>query len=127
MDQKLLFDALLAASTIEDVASALETFEDAQRNRVGWVPVGGKENNRGPIEVSADPGRSLVERLTNSIDAVLELEHELHRGMPDCRSPPSCDGLGQCAGAGPLRDDTRAAPGPGGSSEDQALTWRRAG
>ena len=87
MDQKLLFDALLAASTIEDVASALETFEDAQRNRVGWVPVGGKENNRGPIEVSADPGRSLVERLTNSIDAVLELEHELHRGMPDCRSP----------------------------------------
>ncbi len=55
--------------------------------RVAWRHVGGKENNRGPIEVSADTGRSLVERLTNGIDAVLEAEYERHRGVPDCRSP----------------------------------------
>ena len=37
--------------------------------------------------MSADPARSAVERLTNGIDGVLELEHERHGGLPDCRSP----------------------------------------
>lgn len=87
MDQKSLYDALLAASTSEEVAAAVEAFEAAHGGRTGWAPIGGKENNRGPIEVSADPGRSLVERLTNGIDAILEAEYERHRGVPDCRSP----------------------------------------
>jgi len=87
VDQKLFFDTLLAASTTEEVAVAVQAFEVAQGDRVGWAPIGGKENNRGPIEVSADPGRSLVERLTNGIDAILEAEHERHHGVPFCRSP----------------------------------------
>src|SRR5205823_1682306 len=45
------------------------------------------DNNRGTIEASADPGRALIERLTNGIDAVLEDEHDRHDGRPDCRSP----------------------------------------
>lgn len=49
--------------------------------------MGGRENNKGTVEVSGDAGRSLVERLTNGIDAVLELEHDLHKGTPNCRSP----------------------------------------
>ncbi|NJD67958.1 MAG: hypothetical protein C3F12_10895 [Candidatus Methylomirabilota bacterium] len=87
MDSKSLFDALLAASTTEEVRTAVETFEAAKGEQARWAPIGGKENNRGPIEVSADPGRSLVERLTNGIDAILEAECERHRGVPDCRSP----------------------------------------
>ncbi len=87
MDQKSFSDALLAASTTEELVSAIEAFEAAQGDRAGWAPIGGKENNRGPIEISADPGRSLVERLTNGVDAILEAEYERHRGMPDCRSP----------------------------------------
>lgn len=87
MDQRVLFDALLTASTKGQVAVALDTFEAANRARTAWAPIGGKENNRGPIEISADPGRSLVERLTNGIDAILEAEYEQHHGTPDCRSP----------------------------------------
>lgn len=87
MGQMALFNALMSASNKEQVAAALTAFERAHGERVQWAPVGGKENNRGPIEVSADPGRSLVERLTNGIDAILEDEFERHRGTPDCRSP----------------------------------------
>lgn len=87
MDSSSLLDALLKASVTDEVTAALRAFEDAQGNRLLWTPVGGKENNRGPIEVSADPGRSLVERLTNGIDGVLEAEYERHGGRPECRSP----------------------------------------
>ena len=65
----------------------LEAFEEAHGDAARWVPVGSRENNRGIIEASSDPGRSLVERLTNGIDAVLEAEHDGHNGHPDCRLP----------------------------------------
>lgn len=87
MDSISLLKELLTAATSQEAALAISVFEAAHKDRVIWVPVGGKENNRGPIEVSADPGRSLVERLTNGIDAVLEAEYERHRGVPVCRSP----------------------------------------
>jgi len=87
MDQRALFDALSSASTRGEVAVALSAFEAAHKGRTAWAAIGGKENNRGPIEISADPGRSLVERLTNGIDAILEAEYQQHRGTPDCRSP----------------------------------------
>jgi len=87
MDNLALFRALLAASTKADVGIALDAFEVANGERAAWVPIGGRENNRGPIEVSADPGRSLVERVTNAIDAILEAECERRSGIPDCRTP----------------------------------------
>ena len=34
--------------------------------------VGQKENNSSNIDVSSDPGRALIERITNGIDSVLE-------------------------------------------------------
>ena len=79
------FESVSNAETLADIEQAVETLERAEHS-VAWVPVG-RENNRGTIEVSADPGRSLVERLTNGVDAILEAEHEIHRGIPDCRSP----------------------------------------
>ena len=79
------FRAAIASESIAQIEQAIESFERTNRS-ITWVPVG-RENNRGTIEVSADPGRALVERLTNGLDAVLEAEHERHRGVPDCRSP----------------------------------------
>jgi hypothetical protein len=82
-----LFEALSQANSAADAEAAIAGFEEAYGSRAAWQPVGGRPNNRGVIEVSADPGRALVERVTNAIDAVLELEHERRRGIPVCRSP----------------------------------------
>lgn len=79
-----LFAALRTAATPAEVEAALIAWNPPA---TAWIPVGNRENNRGTIEAAADPGRSLVERLTNGIDAVLEQEHAQHGGLPDCRSP----------------------------------------
>ena len=87
MTTREFYDALVTASTVKDVSEALRAFELSHSGEERWVPVGARDNNRGAIEASADPGRSLVERLTNGIDAVLEAEHNSHDGLPLCRSP----------------------------------------
>lgn len=81
------YSALDSATTYGEVLTAIEAFEAAHGEDVEWVPVGGRQNNRGTIEVSADPGRALIERVTNGIDAVLEAEHDAHDGIPDSRTP----------------------------------------
>jgi hypothetical protein len=79
-----LLQALRVAGGVAEADTALGEFERTQETK--WVPFG-RENNRGTIEVSADPTRSCIERITNGVDGVLELEHERHGGLPDCRSP----------------------------------------
>jgi hypothetical protein len=81
------YQALQTAETIADVENIITEFEISYQREIRWVPLGGRENNKGTVEVSGDTGRSLVERLTNGIDAILELEHDLHKGTPNCRSP----------------------------------------
>jgi hypothetical protein len=49
-----------------------------KRNGSKWLPVGGRENNAGIINVSTSPGGALVERITNAADALLELAYELN-------------------------------------------------
>lgn len=39
---------------------------------ISWTPVGGNDNNVHTVEVSSDPSLALVERPTNSIDALLD-------------------------------------------------------
>src|SRR5439155_6717773 len=84
MTPEELLTALRTATTTAEVEVALDEWEPSS---TAWKPVGNRENNRGTIEAAADPGRSLVERLTNGIDAVLEYEHATHAGMPNPRSP----------------------------------------
>lgn len=86
MDIKEFFAALLSASSTRAVQEAIDLFEKADEG-ADWAWLGGKDNNRGPVEVSVDPGRSLVERLTNGIDAILEMEYIRHNGIPVARSP----------------------------------------
>jgi hypothetical protein len=82
-----LLEALQAADTAAEVIATVQQFEAEHSQRCKWVAVGRKENNSGIINVASDPGRSLVERLTNAVDAVLEREHELRHGKPECLSP----------------------------------------
>lgn len=86
MSQTEFFQTLHSATTLADAENALITFL-GQNPTNQWVPVGNRDNNRGTIDSSSDPGRSLIERLTNGIDAVLEDEFIQHNGIPDCRSP----------------------------------------
>lgn len=58
-----------------------------QSHRYGWRPVGDRENNYGIINLGSDPGYALIERVTNAIDAVIELEAERHPGRYGPRSP----------------------------------------
>lgn len=81
------FNAIRAATSVSDIETAITQFEAQNSPSIQWVPFGSRENNRGTIEAAADPGRSLVERLTNGIDAILEEEYERHNGRPSCRSP----------------------------------------
>jgi len=107
-----LFNRISNAATVSEVGEAVEEFLASNVNGAAWVPVGGRENNRGTIEVSTDPGRSAVERLTNGIDGVLEAQHESHSGIPDCRSP---------------KDAARAWLGvPEGGLSEMTATQRRA-
>ena len=86
MNTKELFAALSSAKGVADVRAGLDAFEAAHSGKTAWVAVG-RENNRGTIEASADPGRAMIERVMNGIDGVLEDEHDRHGGLPECRSP----------------------------------------
>ena len=88
MTEAELLERLRAARGAPEVTTIVEEFLASHpAGECAWLPIGGRENNRGTIELSADPGRSAVERLTNGIDAVLEAQYELHNGIPECRSP----------------------------------------
>lgn len=77
---------LLAATTTSAVADAINAFSEAHPDHIDWKPVG-RANNRGTIEVGGDPGKMLVERVTNAIDAILDHEHDRRGGLPRCRTP----------------------------------------
>lgn len=81
-----LLQELLGAETGEQVTHALHRFTESTRD-IAWLPVGGRQNNRGIIEVSSNPGRAVVERVTNAIDAVLDAEFVRHGGKPPVDSP----------------------------------------
>lgn len=87
MTEGEFFDRLSGARSLSEVNAVVDDFLASHVGDCAWSPIGGRENNRGTIEVSSDPGRSAVERLTNGIDAILEAQFEAHTGIPDCRSP----------------------------------------
>jgi hypothetical protein len=87
MDARKLLNDLIAASDSLEANKILETFIAASHEKVGDRPVGLRHNNRGTIEVATDPARSLIERITNAIDSLLELEHDTHNGKPKCGTP----------------------------------------
>ena len=59
-------------SSEEELLDWLEA-ADKESQGLRWVPLGGIENNVHTVEVASDPALALVERVTNSIDALLDL------------------------------------------------------
>ena len=50
---------------------------------INLLPVGGRPNNAGVIEVSSDPALASVERITNAMDAVLEYHAAKDGALPE--------------------------------------------
>ncbi len=70
-----LFNELLKAEREEDVTDALTVFGLEKYTNTNWVPYGNIENNYGLIGAQqADALGALVEKIVNSIDAVLMRE-----------------------------------------------------
>lgn len=87
MTTRDLYDALMSATNADEAEAAVEKFRSANSASIAEIPFGGRTNNRGAIEVASDAARSAIERVTNAHDALLDLEHQLHKGKPECRSP----------------------------------------
>jgi hypothetical protein len=87
MDESTLLARLLTADKLEEVREALDDFVQLKSSWIAWRPVGDRKNNSGTIQAAGDPARSLMERVTNGIDAVIERAHQEHHGKPDCRTP----------------------------------------
>lgn len=70
MDNQSLFSQIYNAHTENELSGILEQID--KRSDVIWKPYGGNESNFGVMEAQqADPVPALVEKLTNSIDAIL--------------------------------------------------------
>src|SRR3972149_6833637 len=81
---KKIFEKVLKAKTAKDVTDILEVLtEDFD---IKWDFVGGRGNNQSTINMGTDPAAGLIERITNSIDAVLDLEWH-KQGCPKIDSP----------------------------------------
>lgn len=72
-----LASLLQRARTAKDVEQILQTATASTGLTV--VPVG-RENNIGTIRMASDPGLAMIERLTNGIDSLLELQVLLNPG-----------------------------------------------
>ena len=77
---------LFGLSTVEGVKQFLSHIE-ANSNKWKWFPLGGRENNSGSVNLAMDPGQALVERITNAMDAHIELQYELAGYPPNLNSP----------------------------------------
>lgn len=71
MDYKKLFEALYNAKTENEVDEFINKNSDVFINS-NWAPIGGNESNFGIIEnQQSNPIAALVEKVTNSMDAIL--------------------------------------------------------
>lgn len=73
-----LLNAFLKAADSAEVTKIIDALPP---NEYRWVPFGGTTGNKGQIKIATDPVRALVERITNSIDAVIE------RGIQEANIP----------------------------------------
>lgn len=67
-----LFLELFTASTEDQVSAVVDQHPDTLGNAANWFPLAGNENNFGIIEnQQSSPIAAVIEKLTNSIDAIL--------------------------------------------------------
>ena len=89
-----LLASLLATTRASEVAAILKALGDSPEARVDepfgsgiycWHFYGNTDSNFSTIHIASKPGRSLTERITNAIDAVLEAR--MAQGGPTPQSP----------------------------------------
>ena len=80
---------LFSLSTLNGVTDFLQTIIDQSPDQWQWVPLGGRDNNAGSVNLAVESGQALVERITNSLDAHIELRYELSGHPSDLDSPRS--------------------------------------
>ena len=71
---------LIEANTVKEVTDFLIDFQEEEN--IKWVPVGSRQDNIATINIGTDPAAGLTERITNAIDAVIELEWHI-QGQPE--------------------------------------------
>ena len=88
-----LFKELYFASTEDDVDKVINNHPDIFKQE-NWYPLSGNENNFGVIEnQQSNPIAALIEKITNSIDAVLMKKClEAHTDPKSERAPKSMEG-----------------------------------
>jgi hypothetical protein len=88
LELKALFLALYNAKTEDEIEDLISKYPEVFK-RENWVPIGGNESNYGIIEnQQSNPIAALVEKVTNSIDAILTrkcLEKDI---QPDADNSP---------------------------------------
>ena len=69
---KKILAQLLKATTAKEVTDILEIL--TEDHDIKWRAVGDRQNNQSTINMGTDPAAGLVERITNSIDSILDLQ-----------------------------------------------------
>jgi len=89
INNKELFLKLLSISSSDEVASLIESDAFFKEENCSWKPYGGRENNAGQVEGQMkSSSNALVEKLTNSIDALLMRRcYEVEGISPDSKDP----------------------------------------
>jgi len=72
-DISQLAKSLWSARTQSDIEQCLQ-FAAKVYGEIGYRPLGDRPNNAGTVEIPADSTLASVERITNAIDSILELE-----------------------------------------------------
>jgi hypothetical protein len=73
---------LLSMRSAKDVEVFLESVIATTPVKWGWHPLGGRRNNAGSVELVTEPGPPIIERITNGVDAMLELGFQM-AGCPE--------------------------------------------
>lgn len=76
---------LLTAQSTADVENAVQAIDYEEGTQ--WLPVGANEGNASVILASGDPQNSFIERVTNAIDATIELAADKNPELKTYRDP----------------------------------------
>lgn len=78
---------ILEAHTGQEIRDLVDVAKSQIGKDVVWKDVGDRENNLATINMGTDPAGALTERITNAIDAVLDLEWHRQGQPPKISSP----------------------------------------
>lgn len=85
MSKKTNATRLLEATTVGDLVGIINDLSEEEDIR--WRPVGGNDNNLATIGIGSDPAAGVIERVTNALDSVIELEW-LQKNQPQHITSP---------------------------------------